>query len=110
MFQQIHSLNKNSCLPDDSEEDSSDEAPTVELGLEDIADIVQQLAYTCQMNSKRELDHRTFRGAVPHGSKKRLWSLASTGKLSLFQVVGEHVQIFHLSIQEFLAAEHAWKI
>ena len=34
----------------------------------------------------------------------------NTGKCTSPLVVGENVQFFHLSFQEFLAAEHAWKL
>merc|ERR1712190_339743 len=39
-----------------------------------------------------------------------VWVEIMQGRFPLFDIVGDSVQIFHLSIQEYLAARHAWAL
>eukprot|EP00971_Amphidinium_carterae_P020438 402711-Amphidinium_carterae.1 len=39
-----------------------------------------------------------------------IWKLGRSGQLALFEVCGDHLQFFHLMIQEYLAAVHVFTL
>jgi hypothetical protein len=75
------------------------------LQQEEVSQAVMKLAYDTQKDGGRNFDETAF---IRAGLTHELWALAQKGQLALFNREGHKLQFFHLSIQEYLAAKHAW--
>jgi len=69
-----------------------------------LLEAIAQLCYHKQANSQREITKSDFSSV----DAERTWEKIEQGRFPLFDFDGGRAQIFHLTVQEFLAAKFLW--
>ena len=87
------------------------------MGWKKIDQAIAALAYDAQAGKRRVITLECMQqvsqrlgGLELQRAMEELWSMARSGQVALFEAIGANLQIFHLTMQEFIAARHVWKL
>eukprot|EP00403_Amphidinium_massartii_P049747 CAMPEP_0178465680 /NCGR_PEP_ID=MMETSP0689_2-20121128/51489_1 /TAXON_ID=160604 /ORGANISM="Amphidinium massartii, Strain CS-259" /LENGTH=1237 /DNA_ID=CAMNT_0020092633 /DNA_START=429 /DNA_END=4142 /DNA_ORIENTATION=+ len=75
--------------------------------------LIYELAYKKQATRSKTIRQSDLCDSTDEITRRNglaLWKLGRSGQLALFEVCGDHLQFFHLMIQEYLAAAHVFTL